>query len=74
MPVYVWAGRTRQGTRKKGVLEAINEGAVMAHNVYDTLVSFDTDKRNFIGHFAQFWKRIDDKNHRVQATPGHKVS
>lgn len=30
MPVYVWAGRTRQGTRKKGVLEAINEGAVMA--------------------------------------------
>ena len=30
MPVYTWAGRTRQGTSKKGVLEAVNEAAVMA--------------------------------------------
>ena len=30
MPVYAWAGRTRQGAAKKGVLEALNEAAVMA--------------------------------------------
>jgi len=30
MPVYVWEGRTRQGTLKKGTLEAVNEAAVMA--------------------------------------------
>lgn len=30
MPVYTWAGRTRQGASKKGVLEAMNEAAVMA--------------------------------------------
>ena len=30
MPVYNWAGRTRQGVSKKGVLEAVNEAAVMA--------------------------------------------
>jgi len=30
MPVYTWAGRTRQGSAKKGVLEALNEAAVMA--------------------------------------------
>ena len=30
MPVYAWEGRTRQGTTKKGVLEAANEASVMA--------------------------------------------
>lgn len=30
MPVYNWEGRTRQGTTKKGVMEAANEAAVMA--------------------------------------------
>jgi type IV pilus assembly protein PilC len=30
MPVYTWEGRTRQGTTKKGVMEAIGEAAVMA--------------------------------------------
>jgi type IV pilus assembly protein PilC len=30
MPVYVWEGRTRQGTVKKGLIEAGNEAAVMA--------------------------------------------
>jgi type IV pilus assembly protein PilC len=30
MPVYTWEGRTRQGTTKKGVMEAANEAAVMA--------------------------------------------
>jgi type IV pilus assembly protein PilC len=30
MPVYAWEGRTRQGTTKKGVMEAVNEAAVMA--------------------------------------------
>jgi len=30
MPVYTWSGRTRQGAEKKGVLEALNEPAVMA--------------------------------------------
>jgi type IV pilus assembly protein PilC len=30
MPVYTWEGRTRQGTTKKGVMEAVNEAAVMA--------------------------------------------
>jgi type IV pilus assembly protein PilC len=30
MPVYTWEGRTRQGTTKKGVMEAASETAVMA--------------------------------------------
>ena len=30
MPVFTWEGRTRQGTVKKGVIEAANEAAVMA--------------------------------------------
>jgi type IV pilus assembly protein PilC len=30
MAVYTWEGRTRQGTIKKGVMEATNEAAVMA--------------------------------------------
>jgi len=30
MAVYTWEGRTRQGTIKKGVIEAANEAAVMA--------------------------------------------
>jgi type IV pilus assembly protein PilC len=30
MPVYVWAGRTRQGNTKKGVLEAVSEAAATA--------------------------------------------
>ncbi len=30
MPVYTWEGRTRQGTTKKGVMEAVSEAAVMA--------------------------------------------
>src|SRR5262245_51096502 len=30
MPVYTWEGRTRQGSTKKGVMEAVNEAAVMA--------------------------------------------
>ena len=29
MPVFTWEGRTRQGTTKKGVIEAANETAVM---------------------------------------------
>src|SRR6516162_5070947 len=30
MAVYTWEGKTRQGTTKKGVMEAANEAAVMA--------------------------------------------
>jgi len=30
MPVYAWTGRTRQGSSKKGVLEAVSEAAVTA--------------------------------------------
>ncbi len=30
MPVYAWEGRTRQGTVKKGSMEAANEASVMA--------------------------------------------
>jgi type IV pilus assembly protein PilC len=30
MPVFTWEGRTRQGSTKKGVMEAVNEAAVMA--------------------------------------------
>ena len=30
MPVFVWKGRTRQGTIKKGEVEAVNQEAVMA--------------------------------------------
>ncbi|MFP6607772.1 MAG: type II secretion system F family protein [Myxococcota bacterium] len=30
MPVYNWQGRTREGTKKKGALEAVNEAAVSA--------------------------------------------
>ena len=29
MPVFTWEGRTRQGTTKKGVIEAPSEAAVM---------------------------------------------
>ncbi len=29
MPIYIWEGRTRQGTVKKGVMEAANDQAVM---------------------------------------------
>ena len=29
MPVFTWEGRTRQGTTKKGVIEAVSEAAVM---------------------------------------------
>jgi type IV pilus assembly protein PilC len=29
MPVFIWEGRTRQGTIKKGVMEASNDAAVM---------------------------------------------
>ena len=29
MPVFTWEGRTRQGTTKKGVMEAVSEAAVM---------------------------------------------
>jgi len=29
MPVYIWEGRTRQGTIKKGIMEAANDQAVM---------------------------------------------
>lgn len=31
MAVYAWAGRTRQGNRKKGILEAASESAATAH-------------------------------------------
>ena len=30
MPVYAWTGRTRQGSAKKGVLEAVSEAAASA--------------------------------------------
>jgi type IV pilus assembly protein PilC len=30
MPVFIWKGRTRHGTIKKGEVEAVNEAAVMA--------------------------------------------
>ena len=30
MAVFTWEGRTRQGTTKKGVMEAASEAAVMA--------------------------------------------
>ncbi len=30
MPVFTWEGRTRQGTTKKGVIEAVTQDAVMA--------------------------------------------
>jgi type IV pilus assembly protein PilC len=30
MPVYTWEGRTRQGTTKKGMMDAASEAAVMA--------------------------------------------
>ncbi len=29
MPVYNWSGKTRSGVKKKGVMEAVNEAAVM---------------------------------------------
>ena len=30
MAIYQWKGRTRQGSLKKGEIEAVNEAAVMA--------------------------------------------
>ena len=29
MPIYIWKGRTRQGTVKKGEMEAASDAAVM---------------------------------------------
>ena len=38
MPIYQWKGRTRQGTLKKGEIEAVNEAAVMAQLRAQTLL------------------------------------
>jgi len=37
------------------------EGSVLQRNVYDTLITFDADKKTYLPHLAQSWKRIDDK-------------
>ena len=31
MAVYIWTGRTREGLKKKGTFDAVNEAAVTAH-------------------------------------------
>ena len=46
MPVFTWEGRTRQGTTKKGVMEAATEAAVMAQLRAQMIVPVITDKRS----------------------------
>ena len=45
MPVFTWEGRTRQGTTKKGVIEAVNEAAVMAQLRAQSIVPVNVKAR-----------------------------
>ena len=52
MPIYQWKARTRQGTLKKGEIEAVNDQAVMAQLISLTpggTIQFDMKKGLIIG-------------------------
>jgi type IV pilus assembly protein PilC len=64
MPIYIWKGRTRQGTIKKGEVEAVNEAAVMAQLRSQMLLPVSVkEKSRDVSEFLTFLKpkiRIKD--------------
>jgi type IV pilus assembly protein PilC len=64
MPIYIWKGRTRQGTIKKGEVEAVNEAAVMAQLRAQMLLPVSVkEKSRDVSEFLTFLKpkiRIKD--------------
>jgi type IV pilus assembly protein PilC len=57
MPVYIWKGRTRQGTVKKGEVEAVNEAAVMAQLRAQMLLPVSVkEKSKDVSEFLTFLK------------------
>jgi type IV pilus assembly protein PilC len=58
MPVFVWKGRTRQGTVKKGEMEAANEAAVMAQLRSQMLLPVSVkEKAKDVGEYFSFLKQ-----------------
>lgn len=58
MPIYQWKGRTRQGTLKKGEIEAINEAAVMAQLRAQTLLPVSVkEKAKDVSEYLTFLKQ-----------------
>ena len=57
MPIYTWKGRTRQGTIKKGEIEAVNEAAVMAQLRAQMLLPVSVkEKSKDVSEFLTFLK------------------
>ena len=57
MPIYIWKGRTRQGTIKKGEVEAVNEAAVMAQLRAQMLLPVSVkEKSRDVSEFLTFLK------------------
>jgi type IV pilus assembly protein PilC len=58
MPIFVWKGRTRQGSIKKGELEAVNEAAVMAQLRAQMLLPVSVkEKAKDVRDFLPFLKK-----------------
>jgi type IV pilus assembly protein PilC len=58
MPIYQWKGRTRQGTLKKGEIEAVNEAAVMAQLRAQTLLPVSVkEKAKDVSEYLTFLKQ-----------------
>ncbi len=58
MPIYTWKGRTRQGSIKKGELEAMNEAAVMAQLRAQMLLPISVkEKAKDISEYLPFLKQ-----------------
>jgi type IV pilus assembly protein PilC len=63
MPVFTWEGRTRQGSTKKGVMEAVNEAAVMAQLRAQSVtpISVKPKARDLLGGFKLGKGRVKTK-------------
>jgi type IV pilus assembly protein PilC len=58
MPIYQWKARTRQGTLKKGEIEAVNDQAVMAQLRGQMLMPVSVkEKAKDITEFLKFFKQ-----------------
>jgi type IV pilus assembly protein PilC len=58
MPIYVWKARTRQGTLKKGEIEAMNDQAVMAQLRSQLLMPVTVkEKPKDVGEYLKFIKQ-----------------
>ena len=58
MPIYVWKARTRQGTLKKGEIEAINDQAVMAQLRSQLLMPVTVkEKPKDVTEYLKFFKQ-----------------